>query len=407
MRDTLIMAGKANDDAASAASDNLSQLAARILNQLAISAWLPSAALVLLLAVVLSLGAAIDESSRDRQAVLEGSASFASPLVVAFEKLGSISLASILLLLAAIVVMTMVTQAFSFEAIRILEGYWGTGTLREHLAQRRCLDFRDRRRELKKQERELTGEIARIVKRKIERMQLEALARDPEADQMSPRQIRAVGRRVKDLKSWDEDLDPDELAVVADFRWRDFAPGELSRRLTNVQRRLEDFPNANRLLPTRLGNILRRFEDDTGSDSVTTLVSDVFDDLPFSIQIAHDEQRGRLDLYCSMTFVWCFVTVIAVVRFAFSNPVYAAGAAAVGVVSAWFTYRAAMASARHYGLLLVSISQYPSRRAAVVASDDPSAIPETEVPVPSRQSRRIRVKRCLRQLLGRPEENST
>jgi hypothetical protein len=47
--------------------------------------------------------------------------------------------------------------------------------------------------------------------------------------------------------------------------------------------------------------------------SVETMVQELFDDLPFSLRVEHDEQRTRLDLYCSMVFVIALTTAIAVV----------------------------------------------------------------------------------------------
>jgi hypothetical protein len=111
------------------------------------------------------------------------------------------------------------------------------------------------------------------------------------------------------------------------------------------------------MLPTRLGNVLRRYEDKTGRDSVESLVQDVFDDLPFSLRVNHDEQRTRLDLYCSMVVVIAVVTVGAAARFA-GHGWYAVGAVALGLAGIWLTYRAAVASARAYGGLLVRIAKH-------------------------------------------------
>jgi hypothetical protein len=57
-----VSADKARDQTNETATATLSQLAARVLNQLALSAWLPSAALVLIAAYVLQLASVLDEA---------------------------------------------------------------------------------------------------------------------------------------------------------------------------------------------------------------------------------------------------------------------------------------------------------------------------------------------------------
>ncbi|MCA0143967.1 hypothetical protein [Blastococcus sp. LR1] len=130
----------AASQAASSATETLSQLLARILNQLALSAWLPSAALTLLFAFMFQLGSVLDGAER--------SLSPGSAISQTFQTLGKMSIGALILLVVVIIVLTMLTQAFSFEAIRILEGYWGTSRLAEAVAGWRCERFRRRRRRL-------------------------------------------------------------------------------------------------------------------------------------------------------------------------------------------------------------------------------------------------------------------
>src|SRR6266516_4271034 len=116
------------------ATETLSQFVARVLNQLPLSAWLPAAALVLLLALVTQLGAVLDRKPPP-----------AGPLDAlgrAFAAISRTSIGGALLLIAAVVVLTMVTQAFAFEAIRVLEGYWGTNRQAEWYANLRAEHFR-------------------------------------------------------------------------------------------------------------------------------------------------------------------------------------------------------------------------------------------------------------------------
>src|SRR3954452_19887722 len=100
--------------------ETLSQLIARILDQLSVSAWLPAGILILFILLVGSLRAAGGNVGE------------------ALSKLGNLSASSLLLLFIAVILTTVMTQAFQFEAIRLLEGYWGPGPASTAIADRRC-----------------------------------------------------------------------------------------------------------------------------------------------------------------------------------------------------------------------------------------------------------------------------
>jgi hypothetical protein len=94
-------------DAATSAADGISAFVARVLDQLSLSAWLPAAFLTASLALLLQFRA--DKSASPLRAVRDLTADPVRVLV---------------LIVPALVLATVVTQAFSFEAIRALEGYW-------------------------------------------------------------------------------------------------------------------------------------------------------------------------------------------------------------------------------------------------------------------------------------------
>jgi hypothetical protein len=106
--------------ASSKATETLSQFLARILQQLAISAWLPAAALAGLTAFVFRLGSVFDERPQRGAAEAVGAA---------FTALAGLKVGGALLLVETVVVATTLTQAFSFEAIRVLEGLLGNQSL--------------------------------------------------------------------------------------------------------------------------------------------------------------------------------------------------------------------------------------------------------------------------------------
>lgn len=335
------------------AKQTLSQFVARVLDQLSLSAWLPSAALVLLLVIVFQLGAALDASRRPAGPI--------GALSKAFGAIGQTSLGAALLLIAAVIVLTMVTQAFSFEAIRVLEGYWGTNPAVEWIARWRCERHRKVRTRLEQRSLALTEAAWASAAAEIMRKQQEAIEHGSKLV-LTPNMISVLGAEVLGtqplvrLNRW-------QRKKMAGIDWRDFAPPDILRRLVNLDRRLRDFPEQERMLPTALGNVLRHYEDETGYESVETLVQEVYDTLPFSLQVEHDEQRTRLDLYCSMVVVLAVVTALAVLRLR-ANPGYAAGAVVCGATGMWVTYRAAVASARAYGGLIVLAAQHAAELAA-------------------------------------------
>ena len=101
-------------------SESLSQFVAKVLDQLSLSAWLPSAALVLSVSFLVNF--------RAKQGAFGDS-------VRAF---GTYTAADGFFLFAAAVVLTVVTQAFEFEAIQFFEGYWGPKRIGELAADIGC-----------------------------------------------------------------------------------------------------------------------------------------------------------------------------------------------------------------------------------------------------------------------------
>ena len=165
---------------------------------------------------------------------------------------------------------------------------------------------------------------------------------------------------------------PDERTKrwVKSYSWRRNLNATTSRRLTNVETRLRDYPDPARTLPTRLGNVIRRHEDNTGERDLESFVQRVWHTPPFSLQVQHDEYRSRLDLYCTMVFTFPVLAALAVVRLrAYGD--YASAIILVLLVMCWWTYRAAIASARAWGQTLESspgTSNNSARDAAAAAA---------------------------------------
>jgi hypothetical protein len=327
------------------ATESLSQFVARVLNQLSLSAWLPSAALVLLVDFVGQLGTVLGT----------GRPGAAGAIGSALSRMSGIGVGGAVLLVVAVIVLTMLTQAFSFEAIRVLEGYWGTATAAEWLGRRRASWHRRRLKKLATRRRELTEEAWLAAKVKIEELedQRRQARRRPE---LTAAMIARLEARVLGTFPAGRRLSPGQLARIRGYDWQRHAPAELLRRRVNVDKRLSDFPRPERTLPTRLGNILRAHEDQVGGESVESYVQRVFDKLPPSLQENHDEQRTRLDLYCSMVFVVGLSGLTGVAILAPRHWPYAASTAGAALIGMWLMHRAALATARAYGQLLVTIA---------------------------------------------------
>jgi hypothetical protein len=326
-------------DGRDAASETISQLVAKILSQLSLSAWLPSAALVLLVAFILELGAQ-RESDRPADHVL----------TQAFHAVGDTSFGGVVLLTIVIVVTTMVTQAFSFEAIRLLEGYWGPGLRIDKIAGWRYRRHEGRRGALETRYQELIEKAWADVESSLA----------GESPKFTGSMVSKLKERVTGVPA-KRALNEDQRNRVRQYDWEAKVDANVLRQVRNVELRMADYPrDASRVMPTHLGNVLRRYEVETGADDIELFVERVYPSLPFSMQLSHDEQRARLDLYCSMVFVLWFCALASLARFGWWAWPYTLTLVALAAASSYVAYRAAVASGRYYGALLVSIAEWLS-----------------------------------------------
>jgi hypothetical protein len=334
--------------ASGTAKDTMSQFAARILDQLSLSAWLPSAALILIVAFLFQLGAVLDRPG--------ATTNVAAVLGSTFAAMASVNLGGAALFVVGVVVITMITQAFEFEAIRVLEGYWGTTHPVEWVAKLRSEHFRRQRTklvELREHYRTQAWNGAREAM-ESEQRRLENIA---QPRQLTPDMIERMGAQAMQRGSTIK-LTARQEKLLESIEWTDSAPPEPLRRIVNIDERLRFIPTSQRVLPTQLGNVLRSCEDQVGRSPIESFIQEVFDQLPLSLRVEHDEERGRLDLYCSMVFVLLLVTVLTVCRLAFAHILWCLPAVTVLACGTWLMYRAAIASAQAYGALLVTIGDW-------------------------------------------------
>jgi hypothetical protein len=331
-------------------SETLSQFVARVLTQLSLSAWLPSAALVLSLAFIVEWGEAADAAG--------SSASAWTTISAALGQLAKISIGGALLLFVAVVVLTIFTQAFSFEAIRVVEGYWGTAGPLGTYASWRCRRWENRAHKLRSRQLQLTSLAWDEAEKTIKRQKVEALGlQDTGAEVLtwSPNILTWLGAQVKQEPA-EVNLTPAERRAAMEIPWARYADSDYHRRLVVIDKKLRDYPGPARCLPTRFGNVMRTHEDATKRSPVETFILDVYDSMPPTLRAHHDEYRNRLDLYASMIYVQLLVTIIAFIRLIQRHPDLAAGSTVIGLGIAWLTYRGVVASARLYGILIVNIA---------------------------------------------------
>lgn len=349
-RETSVVRDESEPIAKPAASppESFSQFLARVLDQLSRSAWLPSAALVLLLVLAISVANAIRTAGVDE--------SVPESIGNAFEGLAQMSFGGVTLLVLAIVVTTVVTQAFVFESIRVLEGYWGTRSIPRRLAKRRCNRHAKVRTRLLLEKEAATERAWATAVPRLEATQ--------DQDQKARRAVRITPSMISVLKAAvlhkkpPVQLSPDEERRLKGVDWKRYADPALLLERLSLEKRLRDYPRSDRLLPTRLGNVLRAYEDKTKVSSIESFIQRNLERLSPSLAEEHDDQRIRLDLYCSMVFVMAFVTIAGSTALAFADWRVALCWFAAGSLGTWLMYLGALASARAYGGILVIAADY-------------------------------------------------
>jgi hypothetical protein len=307
-------------DASATPPDGISSFVARVLDQLRISAWLPAAFLVACTAVLLQF-----RSARS------------ADLLSAIKMLTADPVQVLVITIPLLVVAALVTQAFSFEAIRATEGYWrGLGPvsvfdklmIRRHVRRKTSLLER-RYRESRKAVR---AAIPDMVMTGVPVPVLRAL------------EMSLSGQGGLQLTS-------EERQILGETNWRQYCEAWRLARIDHLEREWESYPATHRVMPTKLGNVLRATEDrltHAGAD-LQGFVMRRRDMVSRRVRMQHDDFRNRLEMYCTLVFVSVFLAVLAPAEL-----IGRAGALPTVVISVTFatvskaSYMAAIASARGY-----------------------------------------------------------
>ncbi|MDJ0318399.1 hypothetical protein [Arthrobacter antibioticus] len=320
-----------SEDSASSTTGGLAAFIVRILEQLSLSAWLPAG--------LLSASVTLLVCFRQERSI---------NLVAAIGRITDNPWGIVLLAVPLLLVATMITQAFSYIAIRVLEGYWSRGGL---VSVCRSLLIRcqlRRRSTLMKQRKKAVENAFGLARPKmleagwtrlvVMRFEQIALGIDPDA----------TGER-----SIEEDqLSDEELRILKHASWRTFCEPWRLARIDSLGNEYLRYPEPLRMMPTRLGNVLRASEDtlEMTEGNLQSFVMRNKQLLPLRLQHDHDHYRTRLDMYAMFVFIGAFLAVL--------SPLMLAGKVcdswAIATISGFFIalciagYQAAIASAEAY-----------------------------------------------------------
>lgn len=278
------LAGDADPDASAASPSGISAFIARVLAQLTLSAWLPAAFLTASAAVLLQF-----RSARSANILNAIRALTANPVQV------------LVIIIPLLVIAAVVTQAFSFQAIRALEGYWpGRGPvsfartlmIRRHVRRKSALT----RRRLTEAEKALRTAMPEMLMSGIPFPIVKAL------------ESYLSGKEPPQLTS-------EEREVVASTEWRSWCDAWRLAKVDHLMNEEKGYPDAFRVLPTRLGNLLRATEDQlrqTDGD-LQGYALRRYEMVPRQVQIQHDVYRTRLEMYCTLVFVSASLMLFALI----------------------------------------------------------------------------------------------
>jgi hypothetical protein len=313
-------------DSATLSTDSISVFFARVLNQLTLSTWLPAAFFTISVVVLVQFRSAGSVSIR---------ALTLDPIRV------------LVLTIPLLVIVTIMMQAFSFEAIRILEGYWGKGgivsfarslMIRRHLHKKEAILKRRR----KASEKAFYAAKPRMLRNGIPFPIVDAF------------EAQVLGVELPSLTE-------EEARKFAKMNWRSSCEAWHLARIDRLIQEENVYPVTSRLLPTKLGNLIRATEDrllNTGGD-IEGFALRGHAMASHAVQIQHARFRGRLVMYCYLVFVSASLLILALILLLGSGinvttvAIISGSLAALGAAS----YLAALASARGYCVTLKQMDE--------------------------------------------------
>ena len=227
-------AGGSSSATTAPAKERFSEFVVRVLDQLSLSAWLPGALLVGSGAILLELHSRADLSVID-----------------AIVKLTWSPLGVLVTVVFALVLATLITQAFEFTAIRYLEGYWPYAFSRLGITGA-CIRYQDWRRQRAENH---------FHKRREAAVDFAYIALLKECDPTPENVLLASLTRKRALEEVYDDPGSEVMRRLDAIKWEQRATPQRMEAMAAAQRKLEQYPDRSRLMPTCFGNLLRKGED--------------------------------------------------------------------------------------------------------------------------------------------------
>lgn len=312
----------------------LSHVAGRILDQLSLSSWLPSGVIVSV--AVLNYEILSNDGS----------------LMAAVQDITSSTFPQLLMFVGALTLTTVIAQAFEFEAIRFLEGYWNrqASSVVWRIGMRRQLWRRARMRKAISRTKEA---VADSVRAKL------SMSDAAFGNYFHDRFLLVRAQNASTSPDIDKKTLEEFARRYAGTEWTTRAdPATLARYFAASRQIARWFPaSASEMLPTTLGNVMKRYEElaveaEGGAGDVEGIVHRTYADWPVHLREEYDSFRGRLNVYCTLVLAFAVIGGLEIAL------VFADGVALPGLYPAamffasWVSYRAAVASAFGLGKAL-------------------------------------------------------
>uniref|UniRef100_UPI001E405BE2 hypothetical protein n=1 Tax=Cryobacterium sp. Y57 TaxID=2048287 RepID=UPI001E405BE2 len=252
-----------------------------------------------------------------------------------------------LVTVALILIVTMITQTFSWGALRALQGTWrGWGP--SALLRTALINHHVRRKEKLRQER------LDIMRKAF------TLARPRLVSSQIPQEVIEILKSLAGEESPPQGVSNENLKIALSMTWRSHCDTRQLAEVDSLLRREFQYPAKSRVMPTMLGNVLLATLDELQPNDFHMDVAAVKVDnrVPAALQVQLGMTRGRLGMFGTFVFIWALLAV--------SSPLILIGAVTDGVaIAAVFllflllslgSYKAAIASAEEYCMLLRRIS---------------------------------------------------
>jgi hypothetical protein len=239
---------------------------------------------------------------------------------------------------AVAIVVAFLFHPLQFVITQILEGYWGKSTLAQEAMRIRVLHYRRLQRQAYRQGAEAEAALAEVSNAKFD----ERFARSR--------------RKGDDPGTWTAELRAQKLTALLNSRAGDEIVPYLIR-MNAAERAIDQYPHEPlRIMPTRLGNALRKFEAEAGSQYGLDAAR-VYPHLQFVAPPEHLAQvaDAREEMDVSVRVCVSFLAATALTAAVLLRDGWSLLLALIPYLIAYLAYRGAVASARTYGVVVATL----------------------------------------------------